>query len=70
MPDLDKDRWNGTVVALAVCIALITFAVYLPALKNGFVNWDDPTLVYENLHIQSIDLDFLKWAFKNVAVAA
>lgn len=41
--------------------ALITFAVYIPALKNDFVNWDDQEYVYENHNIQSIDFKFLKW---------
>lgn len=45
----------------ALLIALVTFLVYLPALKNGFVNWDDDVYVYENLNIRSIDLAFLKW---------
>ncbi len=72
MPETDRTQRRDKILiaAIAALAALITFAVYLPALKNGFVNWDDPTLVYYNLHIQSIDLDLLKWAFKNVAIAS
>ena len=47
----------------AVITALLTLSVYLPALKNTFVNWDDNDYVYENLHIRSLDLSFFKWAF-------
>ena len=48
---------------LAGTIALFTFAIYLNALGNDFVNWDDNLNVYENLHIRSLDKAFFKWAF-------
>lgn len=48
---------------LPLIIALLTFLVYVPALQNGFVNWDDPKYVYENPHIRTLNPDFLKWAF-------
>jgi len=47
---------------IAFIIALTTFLVYLPALENGFVNWDDYVYVYKNSNIQSLDFRFLKWA--------
>lgn len=43
----------------AFLIAFITFAIYLPALQNGFVNFDDNILVYENPNIKSIDSQLL-----------
>ncbi|MBI5810376.1 MAG: tetratricopeptide repeat protein [Deltaproteobacteria bacterium] len=46
----------------ALLTALAAFAVYLPSLQNGFVNWDDVVYVYENPHIKRIDLNFLRWA--------
>ncbi len=49
--------------AVALFLAVLTIAVFLPALNNNFVNWDDDEYVYENFHIQSIDLGFLKWMF-------
>jgi Tfp pilus assembly protein PilF len=33
----------------AVGVALLAFIAYLPALQNGFVEWDDNRYVYENL---------------------
>jgi len=36
--------------------ALIAIVVFLPGLGNGFVNWDDPAYVYENLHIRHLEL--------------
>lgn len=56
-----SDPRKGRIAALFV--ALITFLVYLPALQNGFVNWDDPDYVYENQNIRSIDFRSLKWMF-------
>lgn len=42
------------------------FFLYLPALNNDFVNWDDNVYVYQNQKIQSLDMDFLYWAFTNI----
>src|SRR4030042_5118028 len=50
-------------LTVAFLVALITILVYLPALQNGFVNWDDNLYVYENPYIQSIDFGFFKWMF-------
>lgn len=60
---LERRRW-----ALPLTVALITFLVYLPALKNGFVNWDDGSYVYENYAIRTLDVAFFKWAFTNQVV--
>jgi len=45
--------------------ALVTFIVYLPALKNDFVTWDDNLYVYANEHIRFLNLDFIKWSLSN-----
>jgi len=50
---------------VALSVTLITFLVFLPALGNDFVNWDDFKFVRGNEHIKWIDLDFLKWIFTN-----
>ncbi len=55
------------VLAGALFIALVTFAVYLPSLGNGFVNWDDPHYILDNERIRSLNLDFFKWVFVNVS---
>lgn len=46
--------------------ALITALVYLPALSNGFVEWDDHVYVYENKALALGGVEFLKWAFTSV----
>lgn len=40
-------HFRKTPILLASLAALITFLVYLPALKNGFVNWDDDIYLNE-----------------------
>lgn len=44
---------------IGIIIASITFLVHLPALQNGFVNFDDNILVYDNPSIKSIDFYLL-----------
>ncbi|GBD97563.1 MAG TPA: tetratricopeptide repeat protein [Nitrospirae bacterium] len=62
-------RYNFKIWAVASLVALITILVYLPALQNGFVNWDDPQYIYENPEIKSIDFKSLKWMFTTFDVS-
>ena len=48
--------------ALAGTVAVVTFLIYIAALGNDFVNWDDVSYVSENLHIRSLNGTFFKWA--------
>lgn len=50
---------------LAAFVSLITFLAYLPALRNGFVEWDDPEYVLENPHIYTFTAAFFRWAFSS-----
>ena len=59
----EKPFSNTKVWATVFWIAAFTLIVYLPALQNDFVNWDDDKYVYENEHIRSLDFKFLKWSF-------
>ncbi len=56
-------RSDTKIKAIALLIASLTFLVYLPSLKNGFVNWDDQLNVYENPYIRALDLNLLKYMF-------
>jgi len=69
---LQNERNERTAISLlaglktwmvACLVALITALLYLPTLKNGFVNWDDERYIFENDHIRSLDFNFLKWSF-------
>jgi Tfp pilus assembly protein PilF len=52
------------VLVLLLGLSLLTLAGYLPALRNGFVGFDDPQYVYENAHVRAgLSLAGLRWAF-------
>jgi len=55
--------------ALASSVALLTFLVYLPALHNEFVYWDDNRYIFENPYIRSLDARFFRWAFLGFPVS-
>jgi tetratricopeptide (TPR) repeat protein len=51
---------------LTLCVLLFLLAVctFLPTLKNGFINFDDPLFVTENYHVNGgLSWAGLKWAF-------
>lgn len=49
-------------------IALLALLVYLPALNNGFVSWDDGLFVYENSYIHRMNLEFFRWALTDTSI--
>src|SRR4029077_100 len=49
---------------LAILLALGTLVLYAPALRNGFVNFDDPDYVTRNAHVlKGVTWANLRWAF-------
>jgi len=52
-------RWVHWLVP--VLVALVTFAVFLPALQNQFVNWDDPTNFLDNPYYRGLGWSQLRW---------
>jgi tetratricopeptide (TPR) repeat protein len=55
---------QNSVLLCAAAAALITIAVFLPAVRNGYLmTWDDDVYVRSNEHIRSLDLGLVKWAF-------
>ena len=49
---------------LAAVLFAGTLAVYAPALRNGFVNYDDPEYVTRNIHVlQGLTWPSVAWAF-------
>jgi tetratricopeptide (TPR) repeat protein len=64
-----KKPVKSTTWLVAIVPALATFLIYLPALHNNFVNWDDDDYIYQNPFIQKIDLQMFKWAFFNFHAA-
>ena len=59
-------RLPGAVLVLA----LVTFAVYAPVLRHGFVEWDDPYYVTENAHVRSgLSAGGIAWALRSTELA-
>lgn len=58
-----RNGYISGVYFTALLAAIVTFIVFLPALKNNFVNWDDTAYVLHNTHIKSIDINLFRWAF-------
>jgi len=53
----------------ALITGIVVFVVYLPSLKNGFVNYDDYIYVSEALYSRPMNAAFLRWAFTAVVVS-
>lgn len=68
-PETGKNLINSRygLIRISAFLLFITFTIYLPSLKNGFV-WDDADYIYENDHIKAIDLNFFKWSLTDSAV--
>src|SRR5262249_40402327 len=62
MPELRSapTRRAATLVDAAV-LALAALAAFWPVLHNGFVSWDDPSVLVDNPHLR--DKEILSWAF-------
>ena len=55
---------------LAVLLVLLTLAVYWPATRCDFVNYDDDRYVTANAQVQNgLTLENVKWAFSHIVVA-
>jgi tetratricopeptide (TPR) repeat protein len=62
-------RWSfalnaQTLARMCVALAVLVVALYLPALRNDFVNYDDPDYVTHNAHVlKGLNGENVKWAF-------
>jgi tetratricopeptide (TPR) repeat protein len=51
---------------ISVSLALVTLAIYWPAMRHDFVNYDDDLYVTSNVHVQAgLTLESMKWALLN-----
>jgi len=48
---------------IALFVALVTLAVFYPALRNQFVNWDDYELLVDNIRYRGLGWAQLRWMF-------
>ncbi|HYA79178.1 MAG TPA: tetratricopeptide repeat protein, partial [Candidatus Nitrosopolaris sp.] len=63
--DADKmPQKHGTKWIVCLGLAVVTFAAYVPVLRNDFINLDDPDYVTQNPFVQQgFSWDAAKWAF-------
>jgi Flp pilus assembly protein TadD len=54
---------RSTSYLLPGLVALITFVAFSPALRNGFVNWDDLETLVENQNFRGMTWSHLSWMF-------
>jgi len=53
-----------TQIILQLClIILVTWIAFLPSLKNGFTNWDDPELLLDNSSVKSLSAGNIRSLF-------
>ena len=55
--------WNPRAWLIAVPLVLIVIAAFIPALDNGFVNWDDDKNFLDNPYYRGLGADQVKWAW-------
>jgi tetratricopeptide (TPR) repeat protein len=49
---------------VGLALALVTLLLYLPVTWHGFINYDDPDYITENVHVQSgLSATGIQWAF-------
>jgi tetratricopeptide (TPR) repeat protein len=56
-----KLKYSRIIVLSGIVLFLVAVIIYMPALKNGFVNWDDDTYIYENININALHMRSLYW---------
>jgi protein O-mannosyl-transferase len=64
--DIEKTGGQRPVRWGALAVAFVVVLPYLPALRNGFVNWDDDLYVYNNPQVKSIAPSSLLRAFTHI----
>jgi len=58
-------RFDFNIKILILGIFALTFLSFLPSLKNGFVQWDDPIYILENQSIRTVSLSNMKKIFSS-----
>ena len=67
---LADGKFRAPVWMLAALLAVATLAVYSPAARNGFVDFDDPLYVTQNEHVQAgLSWRNVTWAFRSIDAA-
>jgi tetratricopeptide (TPR) repeat protein len=68
--DHRKRLMSRRILLFAAALAVLTVIVYLPSLRNQFVNYDDPAYVVANQHVlHGLSWKNVVWAFSSTAEA-
>ncbi len=59
-------HWERLAPVVPAAVALVTVAVFAPALHNGFVDWDDNVVILDNHHYRGFAWANLGWMFTTV----
>src|SRR5215471_15589235 len=60
-------RWITADIAFDLAVlVLATVGSFWPVLHNGFVNWDDPSVLVDNAHLRAPGV--LQWAFSTTVM--
>jgi len=61
---MDKISSNYSFILICTALVLVTFIVFSPLFRNGFVNYDDDQYVTKNQNVQAgLTAKGVKWAF-------
>jgi protein O-mannosyl-transferase len=58
LPAWDRRTW-----LVAIPVAILVIAAFIPTLRNGFVAWDDDKNFLDNPHFQGLGAAHVKWAW-------
>jgi protein O-mannosyl-transferase len=65
---VDPDRSARGARLLAFLLVAATVILYLPSLRNGFINFDDPSYISDNFRVlQGLSWKNVAWAFTTVS---
>jgi Tfp pilus assembly protein PilF len=57
---------QGRLVFSSVLLFIVVGCVFLPSLRDHFVDWDDDTSVFQNPHLTGLNLGTLRWMFTDL----
>ena len=58
---------RGLTGFISLLLFVLVIAVYLPSIRNGFVNYDDDVYLCQNTHVlRGLTWQSIKWAFTNL----
>lgn len=58
-------KTSAVSIAVAILVGVVTLALFLPTLNNGFVNWDDDVNLINNPDFRGFSWEHLKWMWTN-----